>query len=313
MSGSVRDREALPWAGPTRPYDLVKEFVVATVVVALLVVLLAALFGSPDEKALTLQGWARSAPADFVATTVAELDGTSPTATYGPPYNRAARGQALGPLHLSSLVGGVREPVDTARDFVITPLRAVLDDPALQAALAAWTSAPRAQQVGWATAYGEALAMAPGGDPAQVPAGGFGPVPVLAASELALADSGALDGALTRASGFYALDYTKPLLFLNDGRYFASVASAQHLAGNQWGMMNETGSYPGQAWLWLYTFFYQVPPFSHSGNADALVWVVMALASLLLVCVPFLPGVRTLPRHLGVHRLIWRDWYRRSG
>ena len=27
-------------------------------------------------------------------------------------------------------------------------------------------------------------------------------------------------------------------------------------------MMNETGSYPGQVWLWLYTFWYQVKPFS---------------------------------------------------
>jgi hypothetical protein len=24
-------------------------------------------------------------------------------------------------------------------------------------------------------------------------------------------------------------------------------------------MMNETGSYPGQVWLWLYTFWYQIP------------------------------------------------------
>ena len=33
----------------------------------------------------------------------------------------------------------------------------------------------------------------------------------------------------------------------------------QHLQGNTWGMMNETGSYPGQAWLWLYSFWYQIP------------------------------------------------------
>jgi hypothetical protein len=28
------------------------------------------------------------------------------------------------------------------------------------------------------------------------------------------------------------------------------------------GGMNETGSYPGQPWLWLYTLWYQVPQFS---------------------------------------------------
>ena len=27
-------------------------------------------------------------------------------------------------------------------------------------------------------------------------------------------------------------------------------------------MMNETGSYPGQVWLWLYTFWYQIEPFN---------------------------------------------------
>ena len=29
-------------------------------------------------------------------------------------------------------------------------------------------------------------------------------------------------------------------------------------------MMNETGSYPGQVWLWLYTFWYQIKPFDSS-------------------------------------------------
>jgi hypothetical protein len=78
-------------------------------------------------------------------------------------------------------------------------------------------------------------------------------------------------------------------------------------------MMNETGNYPGQAWLWLYTFWYQVKPFSTSENADALVWGLMALLSLALVLVPFIPGLRSLPRYLGVHRLIWRDYYRAHG
>ncbi|MGD0168004.1 MAG: hypothetical protein ABSC51_12085 [Gaiellaceae bacterium] len=37
----------------------------------------------------------------------------------------------------------------------------------------------------------------------------------------------------------------------------------------------------------------------------------MAILSLALVCVPFLPVIRGLPRRLGVYRLIWRDYYRR--
>ena len=41
-----------------------------------------------------------------------------------------------------------------------------------------------------------------------------------------------------------------------------------NLTGGQWGVMNETGSYPGQPRLWLYTLWYQVPHFSTSANVD---------------------------------------------
>ena len=36
-------------------------------------------------------------------------------------------------------------------------------------------------------------------------------------------------------------------------------------------MINETGNYPGAAWLWFYTFWYQVPAYASSPNADVLV------------------------------------------
>jgi hypothetical protein len=54
-----------------------------------------------------------------------------------------------------------------------------------------------------------------------------------------------------------------------------------------------------------------VPPFSTSENADSLVWGLMMLLTLGLVLVPFIPGVRSIPRWVPVHRLIWRDYYRR--
>ncbi len=303
--------EGRPWRGPTRPYDLVKEFTIATVLVTLLVVALAVLLGSPDEKAVTLQGWAKAAPADFVLTTVTELDGTSTAAGYGPPYNHAADGQQLGPLPLARW-GGYRLPVDPATDFVIRPLSQLPPSPALSTALSQWNGASADQQQKWASAYDTAIGKAPDSDPAKVTTGDYGPVPQLGRAELALAQSGALDGSLGRSAGFYSSDYTAPLLFLGDGQYFAGLAEAQHLSGSQWGMMNETGSFPGQAWLWLYTFWYQISPFNHSGNGDALVWAVMAVLVLAFIFVPFLPGVRSLPRRLGVHRLIWRDWYSRA-
>jgi hypothetical protein len=297
------------WSGPTRPYDLVKEFVIATVVVALLVVILAVLFGSPDDKAITLQKWSTAASGDFIATAATELDGTSVTATYGAPYNRSpGAGQKLGPLPLARW-GGVREPVDTVNDFVIGPLRAVPNDATLTQALSQWSAAGAAQDQKWAAAYDQALAATTNDEVAAVKPGDYGPVPTLLNRLLQLGQTGALDGALTRSGGFYVGDYTKPLLFLADGSYMAGLAQDQHLSGDQWGMMNETGNFPGQAWLWLYTFWYQISPFNHSGNGDALVWAVMALLSLVFVFVPFIPGLRSIPRRLGIYKLIWRQWY----
>ena len=144
-----------------------------------------------------------------------------------------------------------------------------------------------------------------------LPPGRYGPVAPMMAAELGLAQSGGLDGDLLAGNHrFYQTDYTKPLLFLSGGGYFEDRASGQHLLGEQWGMMNETGSYPGQVWLWLYTFWYQIEPFKSSENADALIFALMGLLSLAFVCIPFIPGVRGLPRHLRVYRGIWRDHYR---
>ncbi len=305
-----RRRDTTPDAHlfPTRPYDLVREFVIALVVVTALTVLLAAVFSSPDRKAITLQAWAKADPTDVVATAAAELAGTSTSASYGAPYNHAAEGQKIGPV-ASQKLGGVRIPVDSANDLVITPLRSITGDSALTAALTTWQSAGAEQQTTWATAYSDALAAAPDGDPAKAKAGDYGPVPALSARFLTLAASGSLEGLLTTRTTFYGSDATKPLLLLSDGAYLEDQARADHLGGDQWGMMNETANYPGQPWMWLYTFWYQVKPFSTSENADALVWGLMAILTLGLVLVPFIPGLRSLPKHLGVHRLIWRGRY----
>jgi hypothetical protein len=63
--------------------------------------------------------------------------------------------------------------------------------------------------------------------------------------------------------------------------------------------------------MWLYTFWYQVDPFKSSENADALVWGLMMLLTLGLALIPFIPGLRSVPEKVPVHRLIWKDYYRR--
>lgn len=309
LRAAGRDNTPDTHAFPTRPYDLVKEFVIALVVMTLLTGILAAVFSSPDEKAITMARWAQADPNDVVATATGELAGTTTSATYGAPYNDASEGQKVLGIPLQKM-GGVRIPVNS-QDLVLQPLEGVTDAPALTRALATWNAASADQQNAWATAYADALEKA-GGDPAAVTSGDFGPVPVLAAGFLVLAGSGGLEGALTSSGTFYGGDETRSLLLLADGAYLEDQAVAQHLGGDQWGMMNEVGNYPGQPWMWLYTFWYQVKPFSTSDNADAEVWALMMLLTLLLMFVPWIPGLRSIPRWIPVHRLAWREYYRAS-
>jgi len=302
---------------PTRRYDLVKEFVIALVVALVLSFGLAAIFSSPDEKAITMSGWAKADPDNLVTTAASELAGTTTSATYGAPYNTNAEGQKLGPIPMQKL-GGVRIPIDSA-DLVLGPLSNSSADPAVSAAEATWKAATPDQRTKWATAYTDAIGTAAadgapatgaGGEVAKVKAGDYGPVPVLSAGLLALATTGGLEGALTSSGNFYGGDQTKSLLLLSDGAYLEDLARAQNLGGDQWGMMNEVGNAPGQPWMWLYTFWYQVKPFSTSDNADAQVWALMMLLTLVLMLVPFIPGLRSIPRWTPIHRLVWRNYYR---
>ena len=259
-----------------------------------------------------MQTWARVAPADFLATASTELNGTSLTATYGPPYNTNGTPQKI--LFAPANIFGVTQPINAAQDFVLSPLNsAVAGNPRLAAALASYRAAPAAQQLKWANAYANAVTKVKfvGGVPV-VPAAADGPVPVMLANELTMARSGALDSDLLAKNAFYGTNYTLPLMFVNDGSYFANQAEAMHLGGDQWGVMNETGSYPGQPWLWLYTLWYQTS-WGNSPNADLIAIYMTGLATILLLLVPFIPGLRDIPRLIPVHRLIWRGWKEPSG
>lgn len=308
-----RENEAArEWRGGLRSYDLVKEFTIALGAVLALVVVLTILFSSPDDPPSTVKQWSRTDPVDFVTTAVSELDGSSTTAGYGPPYNHNSPGQHIAFIRLQKWLG-VSHPVDATSEFVTAPLRSIAGRPDLQSAVSTYESASPSQQTTWTDAYTKALDKAKANPDGSVtlPAGDFGPVPVMLAGLLTFAQSGGLDGALLTSRQFFQTDYTKPLLFMADGGVLENRAQAQHLLGNQWGMMNETGSFPGQVWLWLYTFWYQIKPFSTSANADALVMAIMVVLSLALVLIPFIPGLRDLPRWIPIHKRIWREHYRR--
>lgn len=310
----VAERQA--WRGPLRHYDIIKEAAIAIVVVLILTVALAVVFSSPDMRPMTLQEWSKAQPVGFVDIALSELEGTSTSATYGPPYNHGTGSvQSLGPVSIQKFFGDTI-PIDPATSFVITPLRALPPTPSLTAALASYSSASSSTRVGWEHVYNKPLArLALSANLPSVTSPSVGPIPVLMSSLLAMARSGALDATLTTQAGFYNSNYTNSLLFLGDSAtaqtnsYWNHIVTANHLQGSQWGVMNETGSWPGQPWLWLYTMWYQISPMSTSGNADILVLAIMVVLSLALLAVPFIPGLRLIPRLIPVHRVIWRRYY----
>jgi hypothetical protein len=321
--------ETQQWKGRYYPYDLVKELCIAVGVIGLLAVLLTILFSSPDEKPSTIAQWSQQKPADFVTAAVKELDGASGTAEYGPPYNHNSHSvQHFLLLHPQRWLG-VSHPLDTEKDFVVGPLETIPDDQALTAALAQYKAAPEKQKKEWAETYAKPLEdTATAEEEKKTPPGtvsesngqvivktsaSAGPVPVMMTSLLALAKSGGVDGSLLTSKQFFQTDYTKPLLFMADGGLLAERAEAEHLLGKQWGIMNETGSYPGQAWLWLYTLWYQVEPIKTSPNADIQVLLIVGLLSLAFILIPVLPGINRIPRWIPIYKLIWREHYRSAG
>ena len=300
------------------PYDLVKELFLALAGVGLLALLAALILSSPDVSPVTIANWAQSDPIDFVTTASNELVGSSTSAAYGNPYNTAGPGQNWGPIAPQKWFG-TRIPVDSGNAFVIQPLqRASFSNTDLGSALTTWQGASSDQQAKWLDAYSKALPNATVTDgKVTVADGDYGPLPVMMANLLGVAQAGGLDGLLVINGRFYQTDYTQPLLFIGDGSYLAALAADAHLTGSLWGMMNETGSYPGQTWLWLYTMWYQVPPFTsstgflglNSSNADLGIIILMTLLTAALALVPLIPILRDIPRWIPIHRLIWREYY----
>ena len=299
---------------PMKPYDLLKEGLIVFLVVAVVVVVVAAVRSSPDYPTVRSEDVANRQPVAFVETSANILAGNSGIQDYGPPYTPDRdNAQSLFGIAPANWFG-VRYRIDPPQDFIIKPLtRLAVLDADVAAALQAYEAASPDEQQSWLDAYISALdeATVANGE-VQVPAGDYGPVPTLMSGMLALGRAGLLEGALESSDRLpYTVDFTRSLLFFQDDVY-AGVAEELDLLGDQWGISNETGRHPGAWWLWPYTFFYQVRPMSSSDNADLQVGAIMIGFFLVLLLAPFIPVINRLPRWLGVHKIIWRDWYARA-
>ena len=147
------------------------------------------------------------------------------------------------------------------------------------------------------------------------------------------AKSGGLDAFMTSGQGgatpvrssspdapatttFYNLDYTKSLMFMADGVYYAATGSsnsapryAGYLGGDQWGVVNEVANWPGAWWLTPYSIWYQFGPGLNSGNGDLFVMILVGIFSFFILLIPFIPGVRSIPKWIPIYKIMWKDYY----
>ncbi len=297
------------------PYDLVRELTLATAGVGVAVLVLAAVFSTPDVPSLSAKQVAQQDPLLLIRTELNALSGQSAIATYGPPYNHGTQSvQAIGNFSPQAW-SGVQIPVDPAYTEVIRPLeRMKWIDPAISGILATWTQASESQQSTWVANVQRVLprATVEGGKlilPAAVH-GSYGPVVAITNDYLALANSGLLEAAIDGEQGSSPIvNRTKSLLLLQ-GAADSTYAQKLNMLGENWGVIKETGNYPGAVWLWYYTLLYQIPPYNSSSAADLLVVLTVITVTGILMLIPFIPGLRSIPRLVGVYKLIWRRHYR---
>jgi hypothetical protein len=340
------------WRGPERRYDLITEGTIAVIIVAVLCIIASILWGSPNGgltypkapasppgQAFSAKYWDTNDPSDLAQTAVQELLGASGTATYGPPFNTTtgASQEFLGikPAEIAKAIFGLTLPINTASDFVLAPVSQLVApyNPLVAAAISRYKAAggdlspgvpgsqvPSAQQATWLNNYAKALASPSAKftpTSVTVPAGDYGPVPVIIRAEMLAAHNGGLDGYFQGSQQQLSTNTTMGTMFFSDGTLWGNIAEAQGVGGDQWGVMNELWNFPGQVWLWLYAGMYQIPALNSAAggaNLDLDVGLLMILLGFLLpMFAPWIPGINRIPRWIPLYKIIYRNYYRNAG
>ncbi len=311
-----------PNSFPQKDFDLIKEGTVSLVIVIVLVVVVSLIWKAPYSPAITNQQIANSNPILFEQTALNDLDGQSAMASYGPPYNNGWKGnitaaQSIGPLDPEAWWGTPYQVIPYSAD-VMKPLQMLATasgNTSLKQALSTYISASPAQQQSWDQNYNNALAKAKvENGKIVVPFGSYGPVALMMKDEMTMGKSGLLSGALNRETnqGVYRWNVQNDLLFLQ-GAPLEQIAKSRDILGGQWGINHDEVADPGPWWLTPYTFLYQIPPYNTSSAGDEMAAYTVGILFLLLVLLPFIPGLNKLPKVLPLYKVIWRDWYKRNG
>jgi hypothetical protein len=289
--------------------DFVKHLLSTTVIVAILTMALSAIFHEPVRPAIKINQYANQHPLEFVRVAMGDLDGKGEIADYGPPYNH---GTGMVQDFVQKWIG-ILHPVYPREDFVLKPLQyASVINPKIKSYLNRFDKASPVQQKIWEANYNRALSHARyEGGAIILPSGSYGPVAGMMQGLLQVGQSGLMTGALDRSPADYQFDNQNSLLFLQ-GKPLHNAASKLELQGDQWGIIHEEDApYPGPWWMTIVTAIYQIPFIAHASAADAMALGSGMILFLFLMFAPWIPILNRLPRYLGVHRLIWREYYKK--
>lgn len=293
------------------PYDLLREGIIMFGVVFFIVIILAAIFSSPQYPTVTSKQMGYSQPLATMQTTATVLAGQCETQTYGPPYNKNGAPQEIFGISPANWFG-VTIPINAKEEFVIKPLEAISGlNISVKQALDVYQNASEAQQSNWATNYNNMLAKATykDGEIIGIIEGDYGPIPTLVDGILMLSKSGLLEAAQNMTNwNPYIFNYTNSLLFIQNSG-LNTLATQLDMQGSQMGISHETGPWPGAWWLWPYAALYQIPPMLTSNNGDIQVGVIMIILFLILLFLPFIPVLNNIPYWIPLYKIYWRDWY----
>ena len=310
------DRDVEEWHGRYVPYDIVEGAIRRASWRHVLLVLSGwrSFCRPPTSPPVTIKSWSRHTPLDFARTAVTELARHEPDRHLRAPVQRTPGREARRSARSRSRASWGCTTRSTPRsDDVLEPLRTLPTDPVADGRDQAVHAAPRkTQQARGRTPTGTALTDARFGDGRlRHPTGNYGPV---AEHDRRVDDDGPerRPGRRAARARSSSTGRTTPSRCCSSrtARTCRTSRPCQHLQGNQWGMMNETGNYPGQAWLWLYTLLVSGPAVhdlderrrprlgDHGGAHRP-------------PCPRAIPAGRARhPRKIRIYRLIWRQHYR---
>jgi hypothetical protein len=273
------------------------KYPIIAVALAIALGLLGVFAGSPNSPRAAIAATARQDPGGAALAFTQELAGTSASAANQDEFGLGPPGEVFvtGPLtSFAPLLGG-----------------------GVAATLARYRAAPASQQAAWAESYLKALdtitpaSMEGGMETAMSPDyakigtlhGNFGPVPALVQADVQLAQGGHLEQYLEAREPGHTLHLVT--IWLYDHPKMLNDAVANGLTDDQWGMVKERDYSVGPWYLILPAIIHVEFPNGVTGTGFVLWNLLFAL--IFIFALPLVPGVRSLPQKLRLHRLIVRS------